>query len=296
MTEQGDALDEILSAETTTVVDAGATTTTEADRARDEHGRFAPKANETTTTTETTTQVQPPADGQQQGTVPHQALHAAREEGRGHKDRADKAEADAAELRRQLAELTGKVDVLSRQQPARPAQAQEQPKPKEFWEDPDSFLAQRLSPLEQSIQRQRESFSRMMAVSQHGSEKVSAAYKAMADALATSPQTAVHEYRRIMATDHPYDELVNWHSRSQTLARIGNDPDAWLKTQLQEMLKDPAKQAEILKQIQSSAPPATTVAPARSAPSTQVPPTLSRLPAGGLADDADESLEALTRR
>jgi hypothetical protein len=92
----------------------------------------------------------------------------------------------------------------------------------------------------------REQVSQMMAVEKHGSEKVEAAYQALANAIGSDPQVQ-EAYRRIMAAPHPYGELLAWHEQQQVLSEIGSDPRAY-----REKLR-----AELLAELQSGVPRAT---------------------------------------
>jgi hypothetical protein len=286
MTDTGNELSEILSeapqgnsgADTTTTTTE--TNATETGINRDDHGRFAPKAGDPPQTEATPVIEQPLADpqGNASRTVPIEALHDAREKART--------------LETKLAEMAGQIALLS-QQRQHPAQQTEQAKPKDFWEDPNAFVADQLSPVQQMMQRQQEMFSKRLAVKEYGAEKVDAAFVAIKTALSTDP-AARFEYQRIMATDDPYDELVKWHERSSNLQRIGNNPDAWLEAEIERRLSDPAQQAAILQRIQAgaSAQPAN-----RSAPVTALPPSLSRLPGGtNSAVEADASDAGLFRQ
>lgn len=290
MTDTGNELSEILSDTSAPAAASGAdtiteTTATDTGANRDEHGRFAPKAGdppqtETQPTIEQTQAADP--QGNAGRTVPIEALHDAREKART--------------LETKLAEMAGQIALLSQQRQP-PAQQQEQAKPKDFWEDPNAFVAEQLSPVQQMMQRQQEMFSKRLAIKEYGAEKVDAAFTAIKTALSTDP-AARFEYQRIMATDDPYDELVKWHGRSQALSRVGSDPDAWFKAELEKRKADPAFQAEFLQQIQQSAaqPNAN-----RSAPVTALPPSLSKLPGGtntaeaGLGDDRERFAAALAR-
>ncbi|WP_046865929.1 hypothetical protein [Microvirga massiliensis] len=89
----------------------------------------------------------------------------------------------------------------------------------------------------------REQVSQMMAVEKHGSERVEAAYQALANAIGSDPQVQ-EAYRRIMAAPHPYGELLAWHEQQQVLSEIGRDPRAY-----REKLR-----AELLAELQNGAP------------------------------------------
>ena len=280
MDENGEiSLDEIMSEP----VDAGTAPAAqpEASQPRDENGRFAGKEAEPQAQAQPqqpqAVEAQPQPQAQPSPTVPLDALHASREETR--------------QLRQQLQQAL--TALAATRQPAAPQQpAQPQPK-KEIWDDPDAFLSEKLTPIEQMVRRQTENFSRMIAVRDHGQETVQTAYQAMAQAMQSGDQNAAFEYRRIMASEHPYDALVIWHKTQSTLAKIGNDPDAWVQQQLDAMLSDPAKQAEILQRIQGSA---ATAAPKSGAPIVNLPPSLNRIGGGANnAADNDTSDEALFR-
>lgn len=275
MTDEGESLSEIMSdAPAPAVVADTATSTTEAPasgQTRDEQGRFGPKGEAATA------QQEPAAAEEQPGAmVPQQALHAARQEN--------------GDLKRRLDEMAGQISILTQQRPQPTPQVQaEQPKPKDFWEDPDGFVKQALSPLEKQTQRQFERVSRLMAITSHGEEKVSAAFTALSNALTTNPATTIHEYRRITAADHPYDEMVKWHQRSQALSRVGDNPDAFVQSEIDKMLADPTKAGELLKRLQAGATgqPAV-IAPNRS--TNQPPPSITRIPGGNASAESVPTL------
>lgn len=234
---------------------------------RDEQGRFAAKAEMQPVQT---AQVEQQAETDT-GKVPQQALHASRE-----KEREARQEADA--LRTQLAELRGQVQMLS-QRPAQPAPKPEPEKAPEFWEDPSAYVNHALGPVQQQMQQQREQFSKMLAMQAHGKETVDNAFKAFVEAAQANPGAYAGEYQAMMKSEHPYDSLVAWHKRQQTLQTVGSDPNAWLEAELEKRLADPAYQAKVMERIRGTA--ATTTD--RANPVTKLPPSLSRLPAGGNA-------------
>lgn len=240
---------------------------------RDEQGRFATKAEQPEQTQE---QPEVTADEPEpeQGKVPQQALHAARQ-------KAKEASTEAEHLRQQIAQMQGQIQMLNQRQAA-PQKIEEAPKPVDFWESPDGYLESKLTPFQQQIQQQREQFSKMLAMQSHGAETVDSAYNAFVEAARANPQAYAAEYQSIMASEHPYDALVSWHKRQETLRMVGNDPNAWLEAEMEKRLQDPAYQAQVLERIKGTA-----AANSRSNPVTRIPPSLSRLPAGGntAADD-----------
>lgn len=187
----------------------------------------------------------------EKGTVPLPALQAARE-----KERSAKEEAEA--LRRELAELRGQVSVLTQPKPAQPEP--EKPKPPMFWEDPEGWLKAHLSealPQNQQDQEQRLHVSELLATEKHGEAVVKEAGEALLALAQAGDPAAAADYSRIMASRHPYGELVTWHQRRKAMADIGDDPAAY-----RERLR-----AEILAEMQAGTP----AAPTPQQPAAQAP-------------------------
>lgn len=283
MSEGNAVLDEILAdkpsgvtQETTTE----STTTTEptpepkqdaTGRLHGTDGKFTPKATEAAPAASATPPAAAPAEPQGDKTVPLSVLLAEREQGN------KKLE----EALREIQQLKGSVQALSARPAAQPAAPTPAPKKVELWDDPEQFVSQRIAeaitPVQQDALRRVHGISMRMATQAHGAETVKTAFQSMASALNGGDQQAALEYRRIMSSDHPYDELVTWHKQSQNLARIGSDPDAFIAAELEKKLSDPTFQAEFLKRIQAGAAAATS--PTSQAP-VNLPPTLSHLPSG----------------
>ena len=196
------------------------------------------------------------------------------------------AQRRADDLERQLAELRGQVTTLTQQrQPA--AQQPQQEQPATIWDDPDNYLKSQLSPVQQQMQEMREMMWESQAASAPGSslEKVEAA-KAAAEAIAGTPAGQAL-YSEIMAGGNPYINLVTWHQRQQTLATVGNDPQAWLNAELEKRMADPAFQAQVIERARGGA---VQNGNRSQQPVTSIPPSLSRIPAGGnLAATEQES-------
>jgi hypothetical protein len=179
---------------------------------------------------------------ERQQMVPHQALHAAREEAKQHRERATAIEREVADLRQQQMQLLQQMAM--RQQPQQPAEPP--PPPPDWFQDPDQafrhnfgqYLGQAISPLQQAIVQQREQFSQMMAVEKYGVDAVQQAEAELAQYAQSSPQQARYDWQRIMAAPHPYGELMNWHKQRTTLNRVGGDPDAYIEQELQRRLAE----------------------------------------------------------
>ncbi|WP_027039112.1 hypothetical protein [Mesorhizobium ciceri] len=253
--------------------------TPSAETKRDEHGRFAPKVEAETAPVE-----QAPVEQQAEteaGKVPQQALHASREKER-------EARQEAETLRNQIAEMRGQIQLLSQRGQAPAPKAAEPVKAPDFWEGPDEYIANALTPVQQQLQQQREVFSKMMATQAHGKETVDGAFKAFVEAAQANPGQYAAEYQSMMKSEHPYDALVSWHKQQQTLTTVGNDPNAWLEAEMEKRLADPAYQAKVMERIRATAAGNTN----RSNPVTNLPPSLNRLAAGGNAPGEVDASDA----
>lgn len=189
---------------------------------------------------------------------------------KGERERRQAAEADAEALRREIAELRGMVQAT--RQPA--PQPQQEKQPSSIFEDPEAYLKDQLNPFQQSLQEIREELWESRATVIHTAEAVDAA-KAAADALDPASKAALH--RHITANGNPFDNLVKWHKQQQTFARVGNDPDAWLNAEIEKRMQDPQFLAQAVERARAGVSPT----PQTRQPVTSIPPSLSRLPAGG---------------
>jgi hypothetical protein len=163
--------------------------------------------------------------------------------------------------------------VQATRQPA--PQPQQEQQPASLWDDPDAYLKTQLNPVQQQMMEMKEFMSENLAVQTHGEETVTAAKQAIEQAARTPEGQQV--IQKMMQSRHPFDELVKWHKQQAAISRVGNDPDAWFQAEYEKRLADPAEQAKILERIRSGAASNTN----RSQPVTSLPPSLSRLPAGG---------------
>lgn len=234
---------------------------------RDDIGRFAQTANAATVAADTidvdgnVTDDHPATGG-----IPAQRLKA-------EADKRREAEASAEALRREIAELRGMVQANASPKPQQtPSEA---PQPATIWDDPEKFLSSQLSPVQQQMQEMREMMWEGQAAQTHGMEALEAAKKA-AEALFGKPEGA-ELHRKLTSGGNPFDQLVKWHKQQQAFAKVGEDPDAWLEAELEKRLSDPAEQAKIIERLRAGATTQTN----RSQPLTNLPPSLSRLPAGG---------------
>lgn len=232
-----------------------------------QEGKLSPAAAQPSTEQ---TPSETPAVG---GNVPVGAVQAERE-----KRQAAQQEAEA--LRREIAELRGMVQATRQPTP----QPQQEQQPASLWDDPDAYLKGQLSPVQQQMQETREMLWELQASQTHGVDKITAAKEAAA-ALAGTPQgLALHQ--QITASGNPYDNLVKWHQQQQVMSRIGTDPDAWLNAEIEKKLADPAFLASAIERARAGAVSQT--GGRSQQPVTNLPPSLSRLPAGGNAPPAND--------
>jgi hypothetical protein len=190
------------------------TESTEAARARDEKGRFAPKsepepqaqAQSEPAPIEPTTQPDPNANRH----VPLSELLSERKQ-RQEKERLYmEAEARAKAYEQMLQRQP--------QQPQYQPQPQAQEPPPDFFTDPEAAFNHRLQSVQQQYTNMMLNQSEVMARDKFGDEIVDAALKAAQTAgVATS----------FTNQPHPWGELVKWHKRQQTLQVVGDDPDAY---------------------------------------------------------------------
>jgi hypothetical protein len=93
--------------------------------------------------------------------------------------------------------------------------------------------------------------------------------------MATNPG-ARFEHQRIMASDHPYGELVAWHKRQSVLREIGEDPEAYKAKLRDELKNDPEFVKTVIATARQSAQPG------KGAPQAiDLPPSLNRTTGSG---------------
>lgn len=234
---------------------------------RDESGKFAPKA------AAEPEQVEPPQleteEEPETGHVPQKALHEERK-------KRQTAEQENNDLRRQMQEMQGQIRLLSERamQPAQPQPPKEQAPAPQLWEDPNGFISNALTPIQEQVQQQFLQTSELLAIEKHGEDAVSAAGQAMLELAKSGDPAVAAEYQRIMSARHPYGELVSWHARHKAMQEIGNDPNAYRERLRQELLAEMGH---------SPAAIPANPAPSGTKPLTQLPKSLNRLPGGGNA-------------
>lgn len=241
------------------------------ERPRDEHGRFAPKAQE---------EAQQPApvlekpEPKTEG-IPSWRLKEEAEARRAADDRANRLERELEQLRQQAKQPR----QAEPEEPAKP--------PPEPW-DPgytEYVQKQAAAAAQERYQNAVLAMAEETAYVRHTQEVVEAAKKAFNQAIDSGTLDQA-DYARVKNAPNPYSAAVEWHKRQQVFSTVGNDPNAWLEKQLEERLKDPAYQAQLIERIRGTAQPGTR-------PVTQLPPSLNkatRAAASAEDDDSDAGL------
>lgn len=250
----------------------------EAGQPRDEVGRFAPKATETPAAEQPQPEGQPAQPGNHQ--VPLEALTAIRGENR--------------DLKHQLQQALGRLHALEQRPQAQP-QAPAQPQPKrEFWDNPDEYVAEQLTPFQQQQVELNARLSHVAAVQEFGRETVTSAYEAVNEAIARGELDRNTVNGQLAKSRDPVGDLVRWQKGQQAKAnmqRIGDNPDAWLEAELEKRIADPTFQAKVIERARGGAAPN---GQNTQSPPIALPPSLSRIASGAnAATDPDGSSEGL---
>jgi hypothetical protein len=204
------------------------------DDGRDQRGRFtarqqAEQDQQAQQQVDPTQQQQQEPDKPPPGFIPQQAFDA----------RMAKAE---EKFNERYSALEGQLQNAMRQLAQfqhRPPQA-EAPKPPDFFENPDAAFEARLreaiSPLQRGQTSIVENFSKMLASDKFGEQAVNQAMAELTARVNANPQGMHPVYQRIMANPHPYGELVRWHKEQAALKTYGDDPEAYIKAELERRL------------------------------------------------------------
>ncbi len=232
------------------------------DRPRDEHGRFAPKAEE-------------PKEPEPKAETPAQP-EAKETESVGMRqlrEAFERQQRRTAELEQQLRSFQPK------QEPA--------PKP-DLFERPDEFVRTNvqevLTPVEQRLSAAVETMSQRFAIMEHGKERVEQAYSALDQAARSGDPQALAVVNQVKQSMDPYGDIARWYADREASL----NPDAFFQRKLDEALKDEKFTAQLMQRLQ---PPETKPA----APVFKVPPSLNRATtaAPAIDDGGDFSNESL---
>lgn len=250
----------------------------EAGQPRDEVGRFAPKATEPPVAVQPQPEEHPAQPGNHQ--VPLEALTAIRGENR--------------DLKQQLQQALGRLQALE-QRPQSQPQAPAQPQPKrDFWDSPDEYVAEQLTPFQQQQVELNARLSHVAAVQEFGRETVTSAYEAVNEAIARGELSRETVNGQLAKSRDPVGDIVRWQKGQQAKAnmqRIGDNPDAWLEAELEKRIADPVFQAKVMERARAGVQPN---GQNTQSPPIALPPSLSRIASGAnAATDPDGSSEGL---
>ena len=204
--------------------------------ARDDKGRFAPKApSEPAVTAQEPAPVEPEPiqpDPNANRHVPLSELMAERKK--------------RQELERLHIEAEARAKAFEQmhrqpQQAPQYQQPQQQFEPPDFLTDPEGAISFRLQQQQQQFVNQMLNQSEIMARDKYGDDIVNAALEAVK---AAGPSTAAG----FINNPHPWGEMVKWHKRQQTLQVVGDDPEAY-RTKLKTELR-----AEIMAEMKAPKP------------------------------------------
>jgi hypothetical protein len=93
-----------------------------------------------------------------------------------------------------------------------------------------------------------------MARQAHGDDIVSEARQAFLSAVGQNPMLQ----QQLQGQIHPYDFVVKWHKQHKLMSEIGQDPEAWRKSEAEKI------RAQVLAELQGQG--------VQPAPSSQQPP------------------------
>ena len=147
-------------------------------------------------------------------------------------------------------------DILRQLAAARQPQQQPQKAP-DLFENPSGYVQNQIRPIadqiSQRMQLQAEAFSQQMATMAFGAEKVSAAKQALTDGMHRGDPNARAAWEQAMQSAHPYDVITRWHMNNETMREVGGDLTSYKKRVLEEALKDPEYQRQVIEASKGSA-------------------------------------------
>jgi hypothetical protein len=231
-------------------------------RARDEKGRFAAKAEQEAEEAPLVVETQPeqPKEGKVDHRIPLTELLNEREKRQAEQRRAEAALRELEELRKQL-------QAPPKQVPDQFAQPEAY---NEYWEQ---RIAEQQNSFQQAMRNQEANISLRLAHMQHG-ETFEQAYNALIEKAESGDRGPA---QAVANSPDPGRTLVEWYSREKTLQEVGTDPNAYVQKKLEEALNDPQFLAKALEKARGVA----------STQPTQVklPPSLNKAAPAARADD-----------
>jgi hypothetical protein len=180
-----------------------------AEPPRDERGRFAAEHPEAPPQA-----VEPEAKVKQDDAPPQAPVAAVT---------AERAKRQDAEQR--LAQMEAELRELRRERAA-PKQPTEPEAPPDWFANPDDAFRHRVREAVDPIQSSLMFNARLIAEQVNGADNVAKAVEEF-DAAVAAGKVDPGERQRIMTSPNPFHDAVHWHKRQQTLAEVGEDPEAY---------------------------------------------------------------------
>jgi hypothetical protein len=224
-------------------------------------GKFAPKtaeAKEPEPTAPDTPKDKPDA------MVPSWRLGEVSEERRRWQAEAEQHKRDLEDTRRRMAAL----EQQQRQATQKPVEVPD------LLADPNAFTSHIQETVEQRIRNIEANFSFRLAHTMN-KDVFEKAYSEMVSRAERGDRSAV---QAVMGSPDPGQALISWYKRDQTIAKVGDDPDAWFEKRKAELLDDEAFLAQAMEKARAKANGDQANG---SRPNVKLPPSLSRLPSAG---------------
>jgi hypothetical protein len=120
--------------------------------------------------------------------------------------------------------------------------------------DPSGIIQYALAEQQRIAFNERLNTSELMARQAHGEDIVSEAQQAFLAAVGQNPMLQ----QQLQGQIHPYDFVVKWHRQHKLMSEIGQDPEAWRKSEAEKI------RAQVLAELQGQG--------VQPAPSSQQPP------------------------
>ena len=143
---------------------------------------------------------------------------------------------------------------------------QQPQQPEQIPTDPSGIIQYALAEQQRIAFNERLNTSELMARQAHGEDIVSQAQQAFLSAVGQNPMLQ----QQLQGQIHPYDFVVKWHKQHKLMSEIGQDPEAWRKSEAEKI------RAQVLAELQGQG-----VQPAQS--SQQPPPSVVGRPAAARA-------------
>jgi hypothetical protein len=143
---------------------------------------------------------------------------------------------------------------------------QQPQQPEQIPTDPSGIIQYALAEQQRIAFNERLNTSELMARQAHGEDIVSEAQQAFLAAVGQNPMLQ----QQLQGQIHPYDFVVKWHRQHKLMSEIGQDPEAWRKSEAEKI------RAQVLAELQGQG-----VSPSPS--SQQPPPSVVGRPAAARA-------------